>query len=118
MWICQSALYFSAIQWPTETVSSDETVLIFCSNQNHNSFWKYYMVSGIMNIWYLEDKSEYLCVCVKACPPCSLEVCALRMQLFIGLRSVCVHGRHVILLSTADTETPEESERATQRRGL
>ena len=84
------------------------------------------MVFGIKNIWYLEDISEYLCVCVcvcvwvcvKACPPCSLEVCALRMQLFIGLRSVCVHGRHVILLSTADTETPEESERATQRRGL
>lgn len=62
------------------------------------------------------------CVCVsvfvKACPPCTLEVCALRMQLFIGLRSVCVEGSHVILLSTADTDTPEETERTTQRRGL
>ncbi|KAM8745462.1 BLOC-2 complex member HPS3 isoform 2-T2 [Acanthopagrus schlegelii] len=64
----------------------------------------------------IED--PYIDTTMKACPPCSLEVCALRMQLFIGLRSVCVHGRHVILLSTADTETPEESERATQRRGL
>lgn len=57
-------------------------------------------------------------VCVKACPPCSLETCALRMQLFIGLKSVCVEGCHVILLSTADADAPEESERTTQRRGL
>ncbi|XP_049911204.1 Hermansky-Pudlak syndrome 3 protein isoform X3 [Epinephelus moara] len=64
----------------------------------------------------IED--PYIDTTMKACPPCSLEVCALRMQLFIGLRSVCVYGRHVILLSTADSETPEEPERITQRRGL
>ncbi|XP_040897116.1 Hermansky-Pudlak syndrome 3 protein isoform X2 [Toxotes jaculatrix] len=64
----------------------------------------------------IED--PYIDTTMKACPPCSLEVCALRMQLFIGLRSLCVYGRHVILLSTADTETPEETERSTQRRGL
>ncbi|XP_047444103.1 Hermansky-Pudlak syndrome 3 protein isoform X2 [Mugil cephalus] len=64
----------------------------------------------------IED--PYIDTTMKACPPCSLEVCALRMQLFIGLRSVCVHGRHVILLSTADTEAPEETDRNTQRRGL
>ncbi|XP_041790937.1 Hermansky-Pudlak syndrome 3 protein isoform X2 [Chelmon rostratus] len=63
-------------------------------------------------------EDPYIDTTMKACPPCSLEVCALRMQLFIGLRSVCVHGRHVILLSTADAETPEETERTTQRRGL
>ncbi|XP_017294897.1 Hermansky-Pudlak syndrome 3 protein isoform X2 [Kryptolebias marmoratus] len=64
----------------------------------------------------IED--PYIDTTMKACPPCSMEVCALRMQLFIGLRSVCVHGRRVILLSAADTETPEETERITQRRGL
>ncbi|XP_022053626.2 Hermansky-Pudlak syndrome 3 protein isoform X1 [Acanthochromis polyacanthus] len=64
----------------------------------------------------IED--PYIDTTMKACPPSNLEVCALRMQLFIGLRSVCVYGRHVILLSTADTETPEETERSTQRRGL
>ncbi|XP_075944558.1 BLOC-2 complex member HPS3 isoform X2 [Anarhichas minor] len=64
----------------------------------------------------IED--PYIDSTIKACPPCSLEVCALRMQLFIGLRSVCVYGRHVILLSTADSETPEEPERTIQRRGL
>ncbi|KAK5869538.1 hypothetical protein PBY51_024246 [Eleginops maclovinus] len=60
----------------------------------------------------------YIDTTMKACPPCSMEVCALRMQLFIGLRSMCVYGRHVILLSAADTETPEEPERTPQRRGL
>ncbi|XP_044218137.1 Hermansky-Pudlak syndrome 3 protein isoform X2 [Thunnus albacares] len=64
----------------------------------------------------IED--PYIDTTMKACPPSALEVCALRMQLFIGLRSVCVFGRHVVLLSTADAETPEETERNTQRRGL
>ncbi|XP_034736557.1 Hermansky-Pudlak syndrome 3 protein isoform X3 [Etheostoma cragini] len=63
-------------------------------------------------------KDPYIDTTIKACPPCSLEVCALRMQLFIGLRSVCVYGRHVILLSTADIETPEEPERTAHRRSL
>uniref|UniRef100_A0A3B5LJG1 Uncharacterized protein n=1 Tax=Xiphophorus couchianus TaxID=32473 RepID=A0A3B5LJG1_9TELE len=61
-------------------------------------------------------EDPYIDTTMKACPPCSLEVCALRMQLFIGLRSLCVFGRHVVLLSTADTEAPEETERHTQRR--
>uniref|UniRef100_A0A3B3XR48 BLOC-2 complex member HPS3 N-terminal domain-containing protein n=1 Tax=Poecilia mexicana TaxID=48701 RepID=A0A3B3XR48_9TELE len=60
----------------------------------------------------IED--PYIDTTMKACPPCSLEVCALRMQLFIGLRTLCVYGRHVVLLSTADTEAPEEAERHTQ----
>ncbi|CAJ1061051.1 Hermansky-Pudlak syndrome 3 protein isoform X2 [Xyrichtys novacula] len=64
----------------------------------------------------IED--PYIDTTMKACPPSTLEVCALRMQLFIGLRSVCVYRRHVILLSTADAETPEETERNAQRRGL
>ncbi|KAM7387706.1 hypothetical protein PAMP_023927 [Pampus punctatissimus] len=64
----------------------------------------------------IED--PYIDTTMRACPPSTLEVCALRMQLFIGLRSVCVFGRHVVLLSTADTEMPEDTERNTQRRGL
>ncbi|XP_034558099.1 Hermansky-Pudlak syndrome 3 protein isoform X2 [Notolabrus celidotus] len=64
----------------------------------------------------IED--PYIDTTMKACPPSNLEVCALRMQLFIGLRSLCVYRRHVILLSTADAETPEETERYAQRRGL
>ncbi|XP_077440279.1 BLOC-2 complex member HPS3 isoform X2 [Vanacampus margaritifer] len=63
-------------------------------------------------------EDPYIDTTMRACPPCNLEVCALRMQLFIGLRSLCAYGRHVILFSTADTETPEETERSVQRRGL
>ncbi|XP_029904633.1 BLOC-2 complex member HPS3 isoform X2 [Myripristis murdjan] len=63
-------------------------------------------------------EDPYIDTTMRACPPCTLEVCALRMQLFIGLRSLCVYGRHVVLLSTADTETPEEAERTAQRRSI
>uniref|UniRef100_A0A3P9LTJ5 HPS3 biogenesis of lysosomal organelles complex 2 subunit 1 n=1 Tax=Oryzias latipes TaxID=8090 RepID=A0A3P9LTJ5_ORYLA len=60
----------------------------------------------------MED--PYIDTTMKACPPSTLEVCALRIQLFIGLRSVCVYNQRVILLSAADTETQQEPE----RRGL
>uniref|UniRef100_A0A8C6SNN8 HPS3 biogenesis of lysosomal organelles complex 2 subunit 1 n=1 Tax=Neogobius melanostomus TaxID=47308 RepID=A0A8C6SNN8_9GOBI len=60
----------------------------------------------------------YIDTTMKACPPCSLDVCALRMQLFIGLRAVCGYGRHVVLLSRADSDPQEEPERAPHRRGL
>ncbi|XP_061680263.1 Hermansky-Pudlak syndrome 3 protein isoform X2 [Syngnathoides biaculeatus] len=63
-------------------------------------------------------EDPYIDTTMRACPPCSLEVCALRMQLFIGLRSMCVYDRHIVLFSTADTETPEETERSLHRRGL
>ncbi|XP_077572733.1 BLOC-2 complex member HPS3 isoform X1 [Stigmatopora nigra] len=63
-------------------------------------------------------EDPYIDTTMKACPPWSLEVCAFRMQLFIGLRSLRVCGCHVILFSTADTETPEETERNAKRRGL
>ncbi|XP_061153983.1 Hermansky-Pudlak syndrome 3 protein isoform X1 [Syngnathus typhle] len=64
----------------------------------------------------LED--PYVDTTMRACPPCNLDVCALRIQLFIGLRSVCTYGRHVILFSAADVDAPEETERNAQRRGL
>lgn len=67
---------------------------------------------------YIFAEIVFLCVCVKACPPSTLEVCALRSQVFIGLRSLSAFGRHVILLSTTDSDTPEEAERTRQRRGL
>lgn len=60
----------------------------------------------------------FSCVCAKACPPSNLEVCVLRSQVFIGLRSLSAFGRHVILLSTADPDTLEEAECTRQRRGL
>ncbi|KAM8883472.1 BLOC-2 complex member HPS3 isoform 2-T2 [Synchiropus picturatus] len=63
-------------------------------------------------------QDPYIDTMLRACPPPSLDVCALRMQMFIGLRSVSVFGRHVVLLSTADAPAAEEPERTTPRRGL
>nr|XP_019604393.1 PREDICTED: Hermansky-Pudlak syndrome 3 protein isoform X1 [Rhinolophus sinicus] len=48
---------------------------------------------------------------VKACPPVSMDVCALRIQLFIGLKAICHFKNHVILLTKADPEAiPERRE--------
>ncbi|TSK53633.1 Hermansky-Pudlak syndrome 3 protein [Bagarius yarrelli] len=52
---------------------------------------------------------------MKACPPYTMEVCALRIQLFIGLKSLCHDGNHIVLLTAADVDTKQENERATRR---
>ncbi|XP_060053527.1 BLOC-2 complex member HPS3 isoform X2 [Erinaceus europaeus] len=48
---------------------------------------------------------------LKACPPVSMDVCALRIQLFIGLKAICHFKNHIILLTKANPEaTPERRE--------
>lgn len=54
-------------------------------------------------------------VFVQACPPITMEVCGLRIQLFIGLKSLCHDGSHIVLLTAADVESKEETERASKR---
>ncbi|XP_021493533.1 BLOC-2 complex member HPS3 isoform X1 [Meriones unguiculatus] len=58
---------------------------------------------------------------LKACPPVSMDVCALRIQLFIGLKAICHFKNHIILLTKADPEAiPERREspkRLLSRRG-
>ncbi|KAL2090245.1 hypothetical protein ACEWY4_014933 [Coilia grayii] len=57
----------------------------------------------------------YIDTTMKACPPFSMEVCALRIQLFIGLKGLC-HGRnHIVLLTAADVESKEDVERAAKK---
>ncbi|NXC68554.1 HPS3 protein, partial [Anhinga anhinga] len=50
------------------------------------------------------DEDPYIDTTVKACPPVTLDVCTLRMQLFIGPRAICHFKNHIILLTKADTE--------------
>ncbi|KFO86742.1 Hermansky-Pudlak syndrome 3 protein, partial [Buceros rhinoceros silvestris] len=50
------------------------------------------------------DQDPYIDTTVKACPPVALDVCTLRMQLFIGPRAICHFKNHIILLTKADTE--------------
>ncbi|NWX89526.1 HPS3 protein, partial [Nothoprocta pentlandii] len=61
------------------------------------------------------DEDPYIDTTVKACPPVSLDVCTLRMQLFIGPRAICHFKNHVILLIKADTEDFTERRKPTRR---
>ncbi|NXS94836.1 HPS3 protein, partial [Jacana jacana] len=61
------------------------------------------------------DEDPYIDTTVKACPPVTLDVCTLRMQLFIGPRAICHFKNHIILLTKADTEDITERRRPARR---
>ncbi|XP_069069482.1 BLOC-2 complex member HPS3 isoform X2 [Pleurodeles waltl] len=54
------------------------------------------------------DEDPYIDTTMKTCPPVTLDVCALRMQLFIGLKTICRFKNHVILLTKANMEDYSE----------
>ncbi|XP_010865403.1 Hermansky-Pudlak syndrome 3 protein isoform X2 [Esox lucius] len=60
-------------------------------------------------------EDPYIDTTMKACPPITMEVCALRIQLFIGLKALCHNRHHIVLLTAADVETKEDTEKATRR---
>ncbi|XP_048832254.1 Hermansky-Pudlak syndrome 3 protein isoform X2 [Brienomyrus brachyistius] len=57
----------------------------------------------------------YIDTTMRACPAYTMEVCALRIQLFIGLKTVCHDRNHIVLLTAADLESKEETEKVTRR---
>ncbi|TRY54508.1 hypothetical protein DNTS_009216 [Danionella cerebrum] len=57
----------------------------------------------------------YIDTTMKACPPITMEVCALRIQLFIGLKLLCQDGKHIVLLTAADVDSKEDTERSARR---
>uniref|UniRef100_A0A669Q3H8 HPS3 biogenesis of lysosomal organelles complex 2 subunit 1 n=1 Tax=Phasianus colchicus TaxID=9054 RepID=A0A669Q3H8_PHACC len=61
------------------------------------------------------DEDPYIDTTVKACPPVTLDVCTLRMQLFIGPRAICHYKNHIILLTKADTEDITERRKPSRR---
>ncbi|NWH57335.1 HPS3 protein, partial [Geococcyx californianus] len=61
------------------------------------------------------EEDPYIDTTVKACPPVSLDVCTLRMQLFIGPRALCHFENNIILLTKADTEDITERRKPTRR---
>ncbi|NXW27987.1 HPS3 protein, partial [Phaetusa simplex] len=61
------------------------------------------------------DEDPYIDTTVKACPPVALDVCTLRMQLFIGPRAICHFKNHIILLTKADSEDITERRKPTRR---
>ncbi|KAL1778324.1 Hermansky-Pudlak syndrome 3 protein isoform X1 [Sigmodon hispidus] len=57
------------------------------------------------------EEDLYVNTVLKACPPVSMDVCALRIQLFIGLKAICHFKNHIILLTKADPKAiPERRE--------
>ncbi|NXN52413.1 HPS3 protein, partial [Rynchops niger] len=61
------------------------------------------------------DEDPYIDTTLKACPPVALDVCTLRMQLFIGPRAICHFKNHIILLTKADSEDITERRKPTRR---
>ncbi|XP_068548280.1 BLOC-2 complex member HPS3 [Anas acuta] len=61
------------------------------------------------------DEDPYIDTTAKACPPVALDVCTLRMQLFIGPRAICHFKNHIILLTKANTEDVTERRKPTRR---
>ncbi|NXY47039.1 HPS3 protein, partial [Ceuthmochares aereus] len=61
------------------------------------------------------DEDPYIDTTVKACPPVGLDVCTLRMQLFIGPRALCHFQNNIILLTKAETEDITERRKPTRR---
>ncbi|XP_050821813.1 BLOC-2 complex member HPS3 isoform X2 [Gopherus flavomarginatus] len=61
------------------------------------------------------EEDPYIDTTMKACPPVSLDVCTLRMQLFIGLKAICHFNNHVILLTKAESEDITERRKPPRR---
>ncbi|NXY84725.1 HPS3 protein, partial [Alcedo cyanopectus] len=61
------------------------------------------------------EEDPYMDTTLKACPPVSLGVCTLRMQLFIGPRAVRRFQSHILLLTKAHTEDITERRKPTRR---
>ncbi|KAK2508623.1 hypothetical protein MC885_019173 [Smutsia gigantea] len=61
------------------------------------------------------EEDPYVDTTMKACPPVSMDVCALRIQLFIGLKAICHFKNHVILLTKADPEASPERRKSPKR---
>ncbi|XP_069583710.1 BLOC-2 complex member HPS3-like isoform X1 [Ranitomeya imitator] len=50
------------------------------------------------------EEDPYIDTTMKTCPPVSLNVCTLRMQLFIGLKAIQHFNNYIIILTRADIE--------------
>ncbi|XP_007502120.1 BLOC-2 complex member HPS3 isoform X2 [Monodelphis domestica] len=61
------------------------------------------------------DADPYVDTTLKACPPVSLDICALRMQLFIGLKAICHFKNHIILLTKAGSEDTPDRRKSSKR---
>ncbi|XP_053565968.1 BLOC-2 complex member HPS3 [Bombina bombina] len=55
------------------------------------------------------EEDPYIDTTMKTCPPVSLNICTLRMQLFIGLVAIAYCKNHIIILTKANIEDMPEN---------
>ncbi|XP_063772025.1 BLOC-2 complex member HPS3 isoform X2 [Pseudophryne corroboree] len=67
------------------------------------------------------EEDPYMDTTMKTCPPVSLDVCTLRMQLFIGLKAIQHFNNYIIILTKADvdcmTDKGKNSKRSVRKLG-
>ncbi|KAJ8374350.1 hypothetical protein SKAU_G00049300 [Synaphobranchus kaupii] len=60
-------------------------------------------------------EDPYIDTTMKACPLYTMAVCALRIQLFIGLKTLCHDRNHIVLLTAADVDSKDGTPRISRR---
>ncbi|XP_056420816.1 BLOC-2 complex member HPS3 isoform X2 [Hyla sarda] len=60
------------------------------------------------------EEDPYIGTTMKTCPPVSLDVCTLRMQLFIGLKAIQHFNNYIIILTKADIEDKADKMKSTR----
>ncbi|KAM4694171.1 BLOC-2 complex member HPS3 [Discoglossus pictus] len=61
------------------------------------------------------EEDPYIDTTMKTCPPVSLNVCTLRMQLFIGLKAIAHFKNYIIILTKASMEDIQDRGKHTKR---
>ncbi|KAM5163044.1 BLOC-2 complex member HPS3 isoform 1-T4 [Mantella aurantiaca] len=56
----------------------------------------------------VREEDPYIDTTMKTCPPVSMDVCTLRMQLFIGLKAIQHFNNYIVILTKADIEDVPE----------
>ncbi|XP_041418040.1 HPS3, biogenesis of lysosomal organelles complex 2 subunit 1 L homeolog isoform X1 [Xenopus laevis] len=62
------------------------------------------------------EEDPYIDTTMKSCPPVSMDVCTLRMQLFIGLKAIAHFKKYLIILTKTNIDDTEEKGRSTPQR--
>ncbi|CAI9572386.1 unnamed protein product, partial [Staurois parvus] len=63
----------------------------------------------------VREEDPYIDTTMKTCPPVSMDVCTLRMQLFIGLKAIQHFKNYLVILTKADIEDVPEKGKNSKR---
>ncbi|XP_072263990.1 BLOC-2 complex member HPS3 isoform X2 [Pyxicephalus adspersus] len=63
----------------------------------------------------VREEDPYIDTTMKTCPPVSMDVCTLRMQLFIGLKAIQHFNNYIVILTKADIEEVPDKRKNSKR---